>query len=494
VTAAGIGVPVREFLRGRWWAVLVTSMVVMGPVFWHERVVSGDLASHVYNAWLAQLIEKGQAPGLYLAHRWNNVVVDVTLLRLGDWFGLVAAERIVVCASVLIFFWGVFALLSAVVGKTPWFLLPCLAMLAYGWTFNIGFFNYYISLGLGFFATAIFWRGLGRELLWGFVFAGLTLLAHPQGFGWLVGCVGYILIWRRLPGWWKLLLPVVAAITIAGIHIYTFEHFDASGILTSFGSEIYTGQDQISLYTPRSRTLSYVAAGFGLICFLVDAVRRKRKGESWGQLRLPFEIYCVAVLATYVLPDDLHVPLYSAWIGAVTLRLTTVTAVWGLCVLAQITPRRWHTLGFAAVAAFSFTYLYQDTRELSRMERDARQLMSALPYGQRVMATVWADGDSRLPYIVHLIDRACVGKCYAYQNYEPPSRQFRVRIAAGGSPLVTSSSEDSQAMEAGEYEVQGEDLPVMQIYQCDENDLTKICMRKLEAGEVNGSVGYHPPK
>jgi len=31
----------------------------------------------------------------------------------------------------------------------------CLVMLAYGWTFNLGFFNYYLSLGLGFFAIAI---------------------------------------------------------------------------------------------------------------------------------------------------------------------------------------------------------------------------------------------------------------------------------------------------------------------------------------------------
>jgi len=144
------------------------------------------------------------------------------------------------------------------------------------------------------------------------------------------------------------------------------------------------------------------------------------------------------------------------------------------------------------VAACSFTFLYQDTRDLSRMERDARQLVGGLPYGQRIMATVWAAPESRLPYIVHLIDRACVGRCFSYQNYEPPSGQFRVRVAAGGSPLVTSSSEDAQSMEAGEYEVQDKDLPVMQIYQCDESDLTKLCIRRLEAGEINGAVGYQP--
>lgn len=488
----GVVAPVWKFMRTRWLAVLITSIVLLIPCFWHERIVSGDLASHVYNAWLAQLIEKGQAPGLYIVSRWNNIIIDVSLVRLGNWFGLAAAEKIVVSTCVLVFFWGAFSLLTAVVGRVKWFLLPCLAMLAYGWTFNIGFFNYYLSLGLGFFATALFWRGRGWELCGGVILAGLTLLAHPQGFAWLAGSVGYILLWRKLCGWWKLLLPTMAVIGITAIHVYTFDHFDASDILSSFGAEIYTGADQISLYTPRTHILGLVALGFGILCCLVEAVRRLRERESWRELRLPFELYAVAVFATYVLPDDLHVPMYSAWIGAVTLRLTTVSAMWGLCVLAQIKPKIWQGLGFSVVALFSFTFLFQDTRELSRMERDARQLMSTLPPGQRVMATVWADPDSRLPYIVHFIDRACVGKCFSYQNYEPPSRQFRVRVSPGGSPLVTSSSEDAQSMEAGEYEVQDEDLPVMQIYQCDENNLTKLCIRPLEAGEINGAVGHKP--
>jgi len=36
------------------------------------------------------------------------------------------------------------------------------------------------------------------------------------------------------------------------------------------------------------------------------------------------------------------------------------------------------------------------------------------------------------------------------------------------------------------------DLPLKQIYQCDANDLTKLCIRDLAAGEVNGRIGYKP--
>src|SRR5271163_2578821 len=263
------------FLRGFWLRVAATSFILLIPCFWHARIEAGDLPSHVYNAWLAQLIEKGQAPGLYIVNRWNNVALDLALLKLGNVFGLAAAEKIAVSVSVLIFFWGAFALLAAVAGRAPWFLLPCLAMLAYGWTFNIGFFNYYISLGLGFFATAIFWRGRGRELIAGFVLAAAVLVAHPQGFAWLAGCVGYILLWRTLPGWWKAVLLGAALASIFAARVYLFSHsYEASGVFDSFGPGIYNGADQIDLYGKRSHVLSYVALGFGILYFVVDAVGR----------------------------------------------------------------------------------------------------------------------------------------------------------------------------------------------------------------------------
>src|ERR1700674_1417639 len=180
-----------DFLRRFWLRALAISAGLLIPCFWHRRIEAGDLASHVYNAWLAQLIERGQAPGLYLARQWNNVLFDLLLLKFENLFGLSVAQKIVVPLCVLIFFWGAFALLAAVARRPPWFLLPCLLMLAYGWTFNVGFFNYYLSLGLGFFATALVWSGQGRELILAVVLAGLVLIAHPQGFAWLVGCAGY---------------------------------------------------------------------------------------------------------------------------------------------------------------------------------------------------------------------------------------------------------------------------------------------------------------
>ena len=484
-----------DFLRRSWLQTLAISAGLLIPCFWHRRIEAGDLASHVYNAWLAQLIERGQAPGLYLARQWNNVLFDLLLLKLGDLFGLAAAQKIVASLCVLIFFWGAFALLAAVSRRPPWFLLPCLAMLAYGWTFNVGFFNYYLSLGLGFFATALVWSGRGRELILVAMFAVLVLVAHPQGFVWLVGCVSYVVLWHLLPGQRKLAVLGAAVLAVVVTRLYLMRHYESFGVWETFGPGIYNGSDQLALYGMRYYILSGVALVFGVACFIADRLRRDRAPESWAALRLPLELHWFVVFAVYVLPDVLRVPLYSGWVGALALRLTTVAAVLGLCVLSLMKPRTWHTAGFAIIAIAFFTFLYQDTAALNRMEAQIESLIERnVPAGERVIATIWAPSDSRLPYIVHMVDRACVGKCFSFQNYEPPSRQFRVRVAKGGSPLNTGDSDASQQMEAGEYVVQPADLPMAQIYQCDEDDLARLCVRQLVAGEANGRIGYHPPR
>jgi hypothetical protein len=483
-----------RFLRSRIWTVSAISVVLLIPCWWHRRIEAGDLASHVYNAWLAQLIEKGQAPGLYLSKQWNNVLFDVALLKCANLVGLPAAEKIVVSACVLIFFWGAFAFVAAVTQRTPWLLVPGLAMLAYGWTFNIGFFNYYLSLGLSFFAIALFCEGRRADFVAACALGVLVLVAHPQGFVWLIGCVSYVTLWRVLRGRTKLLLPASAVCATVVVRVYLSHHYETYGVWDSLGPGIYLGHDQLALHSMRYYALSEVAAVFGLACFVADAVRRQKNRQSWWEpLRLPFELYAVVVFATYLLPDVMRLPLYSGWIGASAVRLTTISAVLGLCVLAFMQPKKWHAIGFALVAVPFFLFLYEDTAVLNRMELQAERLVSGLPFGQKVTTTIWAPPDSRLPYIAHIVDRACVGRCFSYENYEPSSGEFRVRVRTG-SPIAADDPDASEAMQAGEYVVQAGDLPMMHIYQCDERDLTKLCMRALAAGEPNGKVGYHPPK
>ena len=480
-----------QFVRAHKWAILLISLAVLAPCFWHRHIEAGDLASHVYNAWLAQLIEKGQAPGLYFVRQWDNVLVDWALLHAANLLGFAAAEKIVVSACVLIFFWGVFAFLAAVTGQPPWFLGPCIAMLAYGYSFDMGFLNYYLSLGLAAFSLVLLWRGRGLERLLGLLIVPFVLLAHPIGLLWLAGTGLYLILWAKLPGWWKLLAPVLAISFVYSIHLYLAHQtrFPVDWVHDPF--YLMNGADQLTLYGRRYATLGWIALGFGALCVLLDLILRRRDVSFWQALRLPASLYFVAIISVTLLPENLRPSISGGWIGLLASRLTLITAIFGLCVLGCLKPRKWHFVCFAACAAVFFVFLYQDTSILNRMESQVEQLVSHLPPGTKVLSTIWAPLDSRISFIGHFVDRACIQHCFSYANYEPSSGQFRIR-ARPGSPVAVASDDDSEDMQAGEYGVQEEDLPMMEIYQCDENDLTELCIRSLAAGEKNGRLGYEP--
>jgi len=483
---------VRQLVHTKKWLILAVSIAIIVPCLWHRHIEAGDLASHVYNAWLAQLIEKGQAPGLYIVRQWNNVLVDWLLLHAANLVGFAAAEKIIVSACVLIFFWGIFAFVAAVSGRPPWFLTPFMAMLAYGYSFNMGFLNYYLSLGLASFSLALLRRGRGLERMLGLLIVPFVLLAHPVGLLWLFGTALYLILWSKVPSWWKLAVPAVAMVILFGIRWYLMHQtrFPVDWAHDPF--YLMNGVDQLTLYGQRYATLGWAALVFGVLCVLVDVISRRRDTSFWRSMRLPAELYFIALIAVALLPENLRPSITGGWIGLLASRLTTITAIFGLCLLNCLNPRKWHLAGFAACAIVFFTFLYQDTLVLNRMESAAERLVSRLPFGARVIATIWSPPDSRISFVGHLVDRACIGHCFSYANYEPASAQFRIRVRQG-SPVVSASDDDTEDMQSGEYQIQDEDLPVMQIFQCDEKDLTRLCIRDLASGEKNGRLGYKPP-
>ena len=481
-------------MQSQWLPVTLISALLVVPCYWHRRIEAGDLPSHTYNAWLAHLIGQGQAPGLYIVRQWNNALLDLALLHLGDALGFVAAEKIVSAVCVLLFFWGAFAFIAAATQRAPWFLVPAIAMIAYGYTFYMGFLNYYLSLGLGFFAAALFWRGTRLDWIVGAVLAVFTFLAHPMGFACLVGTAVYVLLAEKLHGIYRCMLFASAFLAVYGAHVFLSGHYRThSWHRTDFYT--MTGADQLSLFGPRYIKLEWAVFMVGCLIFLLSAWLERKTNTSWKTFRTPLELWAVLVFAALVIPEIIFLPQYGegSVFGFVVSRLTTVTAVFGLCVLGSIELRKWHLLGLAAIAIVFFIFQYQDTGALNRMEEQAERLVAPLPYGHRVLQTMWPGNHSRIWFIGHMTERACIGHCFLYSNYEASTLQFRIRALTGNS-IVTASSRDSLHMEQGRYTVRPEDLPISQIYQCDESDLSKLCIRDLVAGEINGRLGHLPPK
>lgn len=472
-----------QFIVSHWRRVLGISAALLVPCFWHGHLVASDLGSHVYNAWLAQLIRHGQAPGLWLAPLHTNILFDLLLSGFGSLFGLHAAERIAVSLSILTFFWGAFAFVSAAARRAPWFLAPLIALVVFGYTFHMGFFNFYLSLGLSFFGLAILWRGRGGERWTVLILVPFILLAHPIGLLWFVAAGAYIIIADKIPARLHALLFVAAVAGLVAAHFYLTRRYITEAAVHPL--YIFNGADQLLLFGARYYIPAIAILVFGVVA-LASGLFRLRGVPFLRLAAIPAQLYLLALLAVPLLPRGITFGSNTAPIALLTERLTSVSAVLGICLLAALPARKWHLAATLAIAAVFFFFVYQDTGKADRMETQAEGLIGTLPPNQRVLASIKTFSGSRI-LIQHMIDRACIGHCFSYGNYEPGSNVFRVR-ATPGNPYVLSDYGDDVATEDGDYEVQPDDLPVYQIYECSP-DGTKLCIESLEAGQENDRDG-----
>jgi hypothetical protein len=460
------------------------SAALLIPIYWHRRIEAGDLASHLYNAWLAQLIRQGQAPGLSIARQWNNVFFDWLLSGLGSVFGLHVAERIAVSLAVLIFFWGAFVLIAAATRRAPWKLSPLLAVFAYGWTFEMGFMNYYISLGLCFFVLAAFWRaGRGVRLL-SLILIPLIWMAHPLGLICLAGLALYIAIAKAVQPRYHGYLLLATGISLLGLRIFLARRYEVKWNPWA-RYFFFNGADQLALFSSRYYLLYALFAAFFLFALAVDASIRWRESGLWDTWGIPLQLYLAVGIASVLLPSIVALPQYEEPLSYLIARLSTVSGILACWMLAAMKPRKWHAAGYALIAIIFFTFLYIDTGTLNTMEEQVERSVGALPAGHRVVEDLdW--GDASRVVIEHIVDRACIGRCFSYDNYEPSTGQFRIRAAPGNS-IVTADPPDESSGESAEDRVKALDPPVFLISQCETGGV-RICVQELSAEEMKDLV------
>ncbi len=467
------------------------SAALLIPVYWHKRIEAGDLGSHLYNAWLAQLVRQGQAPGLWIARQWNNVVYDLLLSWLGSAFGLRVAEKTAVSFAVLVFFWGAFALIAAATRRAPWKLSPLIAVFAYGWTFEMGFMNYYISLGLCFFALAAYLRFGNRGALISAVLIPLIWMAHPLGVICLAGMGTYVVLAKVVPPRYQGYLLLAAGIFLFGLRMYLARHYQVSwNVLARYF--FFNGADQLMLYGGRYDLLYLLLAALVVGALVSAASGSRRAGGFWKAYGIPVQLYVATGMASVLLPTRVSFPHYPAALSFLTPRLTSVSGILACWTLGALKPRKWVAIGSALLAAVFFIFLYIDTGTLNNLEERVERSVAALPAGHRVVSDIQPMENSRM-VIEHIVDRACIGRCFSYDNYEPPSALFRVRAAPGNSIVYVADTDEAgeagarSAKERVKARVEAMDPPVFEIAQCSANS-ADICVRELSPEEIGALV------
>ncbi|HJT86983.1 MAG TPA: hypothetical protein VJ732_03980, partial [Bryobacteraceae bacterium] len=448
------------------------------PCYWQSRIQAGDLSSHIYNSWLAELVEGGHVHGLAVVRQSTNVLFDLLLSDLFRWMGADWAQRIAASIAVLVFVWGAFAFVSAVSERRAWPLLPAIAMLAYGWVFHMGFFNFYLALGLSFWAMALFWRPTGWRVAAATGVLAIACTAHALPVLWAGGLMAYTWVARRLRARARALL-VTGAVALLAV-----AHFAVAHALVSVWSPIQLslaiGADQVWVFDGK---YYFIQAALVLVWgfFLLDLLHTRAGLDLISSI--PFHLCALCAAAVCFLPTTVLIPGYRHALVYIAERMSLGT---GICVCAMLGTGRLRAVGrygLMALALAYFAFLFRDEQALNRFEDRVQAAVNQIPAGQRAVSPL-IDPELRVNALTHMIDRACVGRCYSYANYEPSTAQFRIR-APGDNPYVTARYKDSWDLQNGKHVVQREELPLWQLEVTDEG---RIGLRQLKAGVLNGSV------
>ena len=465
---------------------LIEALMMLGiaialllPCVWQNHIQAGDLASHLYNAWLAGQIEHGTIAGVTIAHPLTNVLTDGIMAVLIGPLGPAWTARLVCGAAVETFFWGAFFFISAVNQRRPWILAPCLGMLAYGLIFHFGFLNFYVSTGCCLWIVGLLWNPSRRAIVQSIPLAVLALLAHPLALGWAICVLAYFQVARRLQaaGVQALLLFAGPAtlILIQTILLRMFpSQWSLSQAVRMEGVLGVTGALQFCLYGSK---YLLVAAGMLVIWFFLFLERVDRGNLLSDPL---VHLWLLNVTALVLIPSAIKFPQYQFALLFIPERISLFIAILFCAVIGGGRHGRAMTRLSSLIAIVFFAFVFIDVRAINAVDAEITSLVSELPPGQRVVAAL-QDG-AGLNGLVHVLDWACIGRCFDYGNYEPGTGQFRIRVLHRNQ-VVAPTISVAQEIESGHHIVAPDEAPLYSLCPGPDSE-HRLRLQRLKAGDA----------
>ena len=341
----------------------LASVLLLLPVYWLPRVQAGDLSSHFDNAWLSQWIESGRPQGMISVSHTTNILFELILSCLYRAAGAELAQRLAVSMAVLTFVWGAFAFVTAVGGRKPLHMLPCIAMLAYGWVFHMGFYNFYLSLGLCFWALSVAWKMERQHAPMAAALLLLAYSAHAMPVVWTLALLCYLWLVNRtkthrrvfVTGAWLLAMILLnAALTYC-----TRAHWSVQQIALT------TGADQVWVFDGK---YYFVLIGLLLVWGLLFMAMLRKSGAESVVSGVPFQLCVISAAAVFILPSTVLIPGFQHTLVYSAERMSLGVGVCVCAMLGGARPRVFEKYALLAVSLVFFGFLYRDERALNSFE------------------------------------------------------------------------------------------------------------------------------
>jgi hypothetical protein len=336
----------------------------------------------------------------------------------------------------------------------------------------MGLFNFYLSLGLSFWALALAWRPTRARVAGAVALSAAAYTAHALPLAWAICLMVYAWVAQRLAPRRRILLLAGSMLAIVGVRQFLMvsyvTHWSIEQVMA------VSGADQVWVFGNR---YFVVLMGLLLVWGALFVQVLHRRGARRTILGVPFQTCVLSAAGVFLLPGTVLLPGFNHSLAYITERMSLGVAVCVCATIAAARPR-WLEHGVtAAVAMAFFAFLYADERALNRFEDRMQGVVAQMPAGGRVISSLSEQG-SRIAVLAHMLDRVCVNRCFSYANYEASTAQFRVR-ALRPNPYVAHRYAESWAIQTGTFVPREQDLPLYQITADAEG---RVLIRELKAG------------
>ncbi len=348
------------------------SLLLLVPCYWQPRLEGGDLSAYINNSWMATLIENGRTLGLTVIHQWTNVLFDLMLSGLFRALGAEAGQRVAISIVVLTFVWGAFAFVAVVSGRRPWHLMPCIAMLAYGWVFHMGFFNFYFSMGLCLWGMALAWDWVPWRVATAGVLFLLACLAHALPVVWTFGLMSYVWMARGRTPFSRARLTLGFVLALLLSHAVIGRMMNARWSPTQLARA--TGLDQVWVFDSK---YYIVLVALLIVWGLLFLAQVRGFGARHVVAGVPFQLCILSAAAVSILPGTVLIPGFYHALGFIAERMSLGVAVCVCALLGTVKPRAVVRWALVVVAIVFFGFLYYDERKLNGFG-DRMQNLTAL--------------------------------------------------------------------------------------------------------------------
>jgi hypothetical protein len=240
--------------------------------------------------------------------------------------------------------------------------MPSIAMLAYGWVFHMGFFNFYLSLGLCFWALSIAWELKLRRMAIAAPLLVLAYAAYALPVAWTAGLLLYLWLARRISpprraymtaAWLLAMLALNAVVGRTAFSQWSLQQVKM------------TGADHVWVFDDKYYV---VLAGLVLVWGLMFIRLLRKSGMESVVSSIPFQFCVISAAAVFILPATILIPGFQHTLVYIAERMSLGVGVCVCALLGAAAPRAFERCALLVVAIVFFGFLYRDERALNSFE------------------------------------------------------------------------------------------------------------------------------